>query len=254
MQGLMLHAGASAISRNDLMNLPLPKALGPRHNPLPFGTDVELVTKELNRQGLFIEDEAYGVTYTREGDAARYFGVLELKHEQLDHALVVGLRGSYDQSISRGLAVGSRVFVCDNLAFSGDVTFKTKQTTFIGNRLPGMIMQAAAKVPELAVIQQAKFDAYKQITLPPRVGDAALIELVRREVLNANSIRRAISEWDEPSHEEHAQYGYSLWRLMNAVTEAIKAKDPEKPNVLPVWDRTIALTAFLDSVVEARKA
>nr|MBS0019438.1 hypothetical protein [Gammaproteobacteria bacterium] len=49
---------------------------------------------------------------------------------------MVGLRGSYDQTLPRGLAVGSRVFVCDNLAFSGEVTIKTKQTTFIGQRLP----------------------------------------------------------------------------------------------------------------------
>lgn len=249
---LMLHAGAESISRTDLMNLPAPKPLGPRHNPLPFGTDVELVTRELTRQGLHIEDEAYGVLYTKEGDPTRYFGVLELAHEQADLALVVGLRGSYDQSISRGLAVGSRVFVCDNLAFSGDVTFKTKQTTNIDERLPRMIAEAAIKVPALAQIQQIKFDQYKAIQLNPRHGDAAMVEMLRRGVLNANSIQRAVAEWDNPSHDEHAQYGYSLWRLMNAVTEAIKAKDPEKPNVLPVWDRTIAMTQFLDEIVRAR--
>lgn len=249
---LMLHAGAEAISRADLMALPAPKPLGPRHNPLPFGTDVELVTRELAGQGLHIEEEQYGVLYTKEGDPARYFGVLELAHEQLDHALVVGLRGSYDQSISRGLAVGSRVFVCDNLAFSGEVTFKTKQTTFIEDRLPRMMAEAAIKVPQLAHLQQIRFDKYRQTELRPRAGDAAMIELLRRGVLNANSIQRAVAEWDEPSYAEHAEDGYSLWRLHNAVTEAIKAKDPEKPNVLPVWDRTIAMTQFFDEIVRAR--
>lgn len=248
MNGLMLHAGAQAITRNDLALLPAPKALGPRHNPLPFSTDVELVTRELASNGLHIQEEAYGVLYTKEGDPARYFGVLELAHESLEHALVVGLRGSYDQSISRGLAVGSRVFVCDNLAFSGEVTFQTKQTTYIGDRLPRMIAEAAHRVPQLAQLQQIRFDKYKMTALRPRAGDAALIELMRREVLNANSVQRAIKEWDEPSHDEHAEDGYSLWRLHNAVTEAIKAKDPEKPNILPVWDRTIALTKFLDEV------
>lgn len=245
---LMLHAGAQAITREALGQLPLPVPLGPRHNPLPFSEDVELVTKELACHGLHVEDESYGVLYTKEGDPARYFGVLELAHERLDHALVVGLRGSYDQSISRGLAVGSRVFVCDNLAFSGEVTFQTKQTTNITDRLPRMIATAAQKVPMLAELQNIRFDKYRMTEMKARWGDAAMIELMRRGVLNANSVQRAIAEWDEPSHDEHAEDGYSVWRLHNAVTEAIKAKDPEKPNILPVWDRTIVLTKFLDEV------
>lgn len=249
MNGLMLHAGATAISRDGLANLPLPKVLGSRHNPLPFSVDVGLVEKELNSHGLHIEDETYGVLYTKEGDPARYFGVLELAHEALDHALVVGLRGSYDQSISRGLAVGSRVFVCDNLAFSGEVTIMTKQTTNIESRLPKLIASAVQQVPQLAKLQAIRFDKYRATRLPEMVGESALIELVRREVLNANSIHRAITEWDHPSHDEHAENGYSVWRLMNAVTEAIKAKNPEKPNILPVWDRTIVMTRLLDELV-----
>lgn len=251
MNGLMLHAGALAISRDDLAKLPAPKPLGPRHNPLPFSMDVELVTKELLNHGMHVEQEAFGVLYSKEGDPARYFGVLELAHEALDHALVVGLRGSYDQSISRGLAVGSRVFVCDNLAFSGEVTFQTKQTTFIEERLPRMMAEAAIRVPQLAQLQQARFDRYRATQLAVNHGEAALVELLRREVLNANSIHRAVAEWDHPSHDEHAENGYSVWRLMNAVTEAIKAKDASRPNILPVWDRTIAMTQYLDHLTLA---
>ena len=247
--GLMLHAGAQAITREGLALLPEPKKLGARHNPLPFFEDVELVTKELNMRDMHVADEAFGVLYTKEGDPARYFGVMELAHERMDHTLVVGLRGSYDQSISRGLAVGSRVFVCDNLAFSGEVTFQTKQTTNIMDRLPRMIGEAAMKVPQLAELQAMRFDQYRLTKLEERYGEAALIELMRREVLNANSIHRAIQEWDTPSHDEHAEDGFTIWRLMNAVTEAIKAKDPDRPNVLPVWDRTIAMTQYFDELV-----
>lgn len=249
MTNLMLHAGAQAITREGLALLPEPKVLGSRHNPLPFVVDVDLITKNLAKQDLFVEDEAFGVLYTKEGDPARYFGVMELKHEQLEHAVVVGVRGSYDQSISRGLAVGSRVFVCDNLAFSGEVTFQTRQTTNIGERLPRMIAEAAMRVPQLAKLQEHRFMQYRMAQLGAQRGEAALIELVRREVLNANSIQRAIAEWDEPSHDEHAEDGFTVWRLMNAVTEAIKAKDASKPNVLPIWDRTINMTGFLDELV-----
>jgi hypothetical protein len=249
MSNLILHAGAKAITREQIAQLPEPEILGPRHNPLPFITDIELVTQELGRNGLHVVEEAFGVLFNKVTNAPeRYFGIMELKHNRTDHALVVGVRGSYDQSISRGLAVGSRVFVCDNLAFSGEVTFSTKQTTNIGERLPRMIALAAQKVPVLADLQTQRFDTYRHVELKPRHGDAALVELFRREVLNSQTMARAVSEWDEPSHPEHAEDGYSVWRLHNAVTEAIKAKDPDRPNVLPVWDRTIKLTRFLDEV------
>lgn len=246
---LMLHAGAEAITREAIAMLPMPKALGPRHNPLPFIEDINMVTDELQRRDMHIVEEAFGVLYTKEGDAARYFGVLELANETMDHNLVVGLRGSHDCSISRGLALGSRVFVCDNLAFSGEVTFQTKQTLNIMDRLPRMIAEAAMRVPQLAQMQAQRFEQYRMTKLVERHGEAALIELMRREVLNANSIHRAIAEWDNPSHDEHAEDGFSVWRLMNAVTEAIKAKDPARPNILPVWDRTIAMTQYLDELV-----
>jgi glycerol-3-phosphate responsive antiterminator len=60
---------------------------------------------------------------------------------------MVGIRGSYDQSMSRMLGVGSRVFVCDNMAFSTEVSIATKQTTNIGSRLPGLMRAAVAQIP-----------------------------------------------------------------------------------------------------------
>ena len=242
---LMLHAGARAITREQLAELPAPEVLGSRHNPLPFITDVELVTKELARYDLIPTEEAFGVLY-KDSKPARLFGVMELATERQEHALVVGLRGSYDQSISRGLAVGSRVFVCDNLAFSGEVTYMTRQTTNVGTRLPKLIAEAASRVPTLGRQQQLRFNKYRGRAIGKRLGDAYLIELLRLAVLNTQTLGRAVAEWDEPSHPEHAEDGYTLWRLHNAVTEALKAKDPDQPGVFKVWDRTISLTKFLD--------
>ena len=55
---------------------------------------------------------------------------------------VVGARGSYDQSLSNGLVCGARVFVCDNLAFSGEA-FKTmrKNTTYVHRDWREMVVE-----------------------------------------------------------------------------------------------------------------
>jgi hypothetical protein len=142
--------------------------------------------------GARVEDTAYGVL-TRDGMPARFFGLIELQLPNVagndDFGLMVGLRGSYDQTLPRGLAVGSRVFVCDNLAFSGDVTIKTKQTTYIGQRLPRLIAQAVDRIPALASAQSAKFDAYRNTTIGQRAGDAMVLALRAQAGYSARSAK-----------------------------------------------------------------
>ncbi len=247
--GLMLHCGASAISRGELAAMPLPAPMGPRHVIRPYIEDVELVSDALNEYGLGVVDEAFGATH----DGARFFGVLEckpLEGELLspkEYSLLVGIRGSYDQSMSRGIAAGSRVFVCDNLSFSGEVSIQTRQTTNIGDRLPGLLVDAVAKVPAMARHQHQRFEAYKGTRLTQRQGDAAIIELVRRGVINPSIVGKVIQEWDEPSHEEHASDGFTAWRLYNAVTESLKPSNKDRFAVPTLWQRTIPLSDFMDS-------
>ena len=251
---LILHTGAESIDRAGLANLPMPRPMGARHVIRPFIQDVEVVADALSQYGLMIADESYGVKYN-DGMPGQFFGLLEIAPKVLhgevitarEFALQVGIRGAYDQSLARGLAVGSRVFVCDNLAFSGQVNVQTKQTTNLDRRIVGLLQEAVSRVPVMAEYQEKRFISYKSHALRPRAGDAALIECVRRGILNPSNVGKAIQEWDAPTYPEHAADGHSLWTLQNAVTEAIKPpKDSGRADVLPAWDRTTKLTAFLD--------
>lgn len=249
---LMLHCGAQPVTRANLAALPLPEARGRYHKPAPYIDFVESVGAALQHVGLEITAEQFGLTK----GADRFFGLMEVApmiETERDFALMVGLRGSHDQSLPRGLAVGSRVFVCDNLAFTGSVTLHTKQTTHMADRLPGMVLEAVETIPGLFEVQDRRYAKYKQTELKPRWGDAALIELVRREVLTPSQLGTAIQEWDEPSHEEHLENGKTLWTLHNAVTEAIKAPvdeegRPTRSTLLTNMNRTVGLTRFFDEV------
>ena len=256
--GLRLHAGAQHITRADLALLPTPEPLGRHHVIRPVIADVEIIADCLDREGFMISDESFGVSYDEKHDPAKFFGVLELRPKSLqgdvitakEYALDIGIRGSYDQSLGRGMAIGSRVFVCDNLAFSGDITINTKQTTNIGDRIYGMLRDAVSQVAPLAALQDKRFELYHDFEMKPRTGDAALVEMVRLGVLNPSQVGKAIQEWDTPSHEEHAVDGFTVWRLQQAVTEAIKPSNPERPHVMAAWDRTTKMTQFLDKLVQ----
>jgi hypothetical protein len=249
---LLLHCGAARVDYPQLAHLPVPAAMGSRHAVRPFIDDVDIVLDEFHNIGARVEDTAYGVL-TKDGLPARFFGLIQVRLPNVtadeDFALMVGLRGSYDQSLSRAMAVGSRVFVCDNLAFSGEVQIRTKQTTYIDRRLPRLIAEAVERIPALAEAQNAKFEAYRNRAITRRDGDAMLVEMVRRGAMAPSQLGVAIAEWDKPSHPEHAGLGWSVWRLHNAITQAIKPSNPERAAVPMTWQRTQIMTRYLDDSV-----
>lgn len=60
---------------------------------------------------------------------------------------MVGLRNSHDKRFLVGISFGSRVFVCDNLAFTGDHVVKRKHTANLKRDLPGLVHRAARGSP-----------------------------------------------------------------------------------------------------------
>ena len=256
---LCLHAGAEAINRDALAALPLPAARGPRHVIRPFIEDVELIDGFLRNEGYIIKDEAFGVRNGKDDMPADFFGVLTVEPARsgeyipagtADFSLQIGVRGSYAQNFTRGIAVGNTIFCCDNMAFSGEITVGTKQTLNIGDRLPGLLRDAVARIPQFAEHQIKRFDAYKGRPMQQRSGDAILIECVRRGILNPSQIGKALEYWDAPVHVDgHTDRGQrTAFTLYNSVTEAIK-QPSGKPNILPLWERTIPLTALFDEGV-----
>lgn len=241
-----------AATRDQLALVPTPPPIGRFHRPLPYGEYVEQVIESLNVHGWEVTHDEYAVRK----DGARFFGLLELAPREgeyisaKDWALQIGVRGSHDQSLPRGLTFGSRVFVCSNLCFHGDLArIETKQTLNINERLPRLINGAIGQLEHVAQHNVQRFDRYHQTDLNPRQGDAALVELHRRDALSGAQLARAIREWDNPSFEDHAEDGHNVWRLFNAATEALKPGKSESGNLDLVRRRSVRLTSFLDEVV-----
>ena len=85
-----------------------------------------------------------------------------------------------------------------------------------------LTLSLTGRVPEMVERQQLTFDKLKDHQMKPRHGDAALVEIMRRGGLSGSQLAKAVAEWDRPCHDEHAEQGFTGWRLLNAVTEAIK--------------------------------
>jgi hypothetical protein len=120
---LMLHVGAAALAYDDLRSVVMPPATE-THVPVAHHEVVELVRYALGFYGHEIVEEAHAITQ----DGARYFGLMSLRSPYGEYTDTVGLRNSHDKTFPIGLAFGSKVFVCDNLAFVGDHVIRRKHT------------------------------------------------------------------------------------------------------------------------------
>jgi hypothetical protein len=205
------------IDYRGLKALETPPARGRYHQPYPFGQYVDDVLEALDLVGLKPVKAEYEVT----PDHMTFFGAMELESDFDDYQLIVGLRGSHNQRIPRGLAVGSQVMVCSNLCFSGDLgEFHTKQTVHLGSRLPTLIRETVERIPEVADAQDRRYAAMREREVSDDQVLVTLGNLVRNDGLSPPQYGKALREWDRPSFDHGDDL--SVWRLFNACTQALK--------------------------------
>lgn len=236
---LYLHRGGTTVSFADLQAVPTPQ----RTNswvPIPHAALAERVIATLNDAGLVV----VGAQHALSKDGARYFGLLQVKTDAdaSDFAAMVGVRNSHDMSYPAGLALGSRVFVCDNLAFSAEVVLSRKHTAMIARDLPGLVFRAVAKLADGRGEQARRIEAYKRATFDNRDAHDLLVRAVDAQALPVKWLPLALQQWRQPDHAEFAE-GPTGWRLFNACTEALK----KSADLAALARRTQKLHGLLDA-------
>lgn len=111
------HCGSNKITRDELALVPTPPATA-THQPVPHHRIVEALLETLGFRHLNVVRDEYAVSR----DGMKMFGVLDLEAEWSGVRFSIGVRNANDKSMRLALTVGYRIFVCDNMAFSGDFT------------------------------------------------------------------------------------------------------------------------------------
>jgi hypothetical protein len=218
---LMLHAGAAAVDYDALRALPVPAATD-THVPIPHHSVVDMVKYSLGFFGHDIVGEDYGVT----PDGARFFGVLSLRSEYGDYTDTVGLRNSHDKRFPIGISFGSRVFVCDNLAFNGDHVINRKHTANAKRDLPGLVAEVVEPLRDQRLHQARMFEAYQETVLIEQQVDQAIMQLYRRGIINVSRIAEVLDAYEKPPHDWGEE---TAWRLFNATTFALAGRVADNP-------------------------
>src|SRR5258708_73904 len=159
MKGLMLHCGGQLKTREEVFAVPAPLATT-TYAPLPYESFITGIEKEVGGEGIAVTEERVALAK----DGQRLFGLMALTMPGFmatDYGCVLGLRTSYDRSFANGVSIGAAVFVCDNLSFSGDVTFERKHTAGMLRDLTWMISETVSTLPTHFAAQSAAFEAFK---------------------------------------------------------------------------------------------
>jgi hypothetical protein len=237
MSNLIIHSGAERVTRDELMQVETPLPVD-RWYPIPHAEVVHNVERALDTFGVHVVEEEHGMWK----DGSRYFAVLQVQNGTPDAAgwnMVIGVRNSHDKSFAAGIALGSHVFVCDNLAFSGEVSFARKHTRYIRRDLPGIAMRALGKLFTMKEKQIERHEAYTNRLIDDRTAHDVVVRAVDARVIPNAKIAPVLKEWREPSFEEFQDR--TLWSLFNAFTFALKGSAEFN---LPA--RTRALYALCD--------
>ena len=246
MNGLMAHCGSEITPLAVVMNAKTPRPTE-THYPIPHGVLIESVRDQLSYRGHSIKEEAHAMT----PDGDRYFGLLRLDADSEGYAPMVGIRNAHDKRLSAGLVVGSNVFVCDNLAFSGEVSMRRKHTRNILKDLPDLVIDLVERAGVYMTQQDDRIEAYKARSLPYKMADAFAVQMARDGVIPDSKVMAVVKEIHEPSHPEHNQGGTTVWTAFNAATEILKPKGLNQMNTLVgrtdklhrLCDRTVGLAA-----------
>jgi hypothetical protein len=221
----MLHVNAKPVDYDGLHALTTPEPTE-THVPLPHFRLVDLMKSTLAMYGHEVTAEHYGVTE----DGSRFFGLLSLKSGYGAYEDTVGLRNSHDKSFPIGVGFGSRVFVCDNMAFVADHVVKRKHTTNLKRDLPGLVGELIEPLAIERERQAKQFVTFRGAILSDAQADHAILEMYRKGVINERRIPQVIEQWDQPTHDWG---GRTAWRLFNAATFALAGRVMEHRDVTP---------------------
>src|SRR4029453_14861576 len=120
---LIAHVGADYIDREGLKALVTPPATD-TWTPIPHYDLVLALEGQLKARGISIVKEQFAV------QAAKLFGAIDTDYQVTEEGgAAIGIRTANDKSLALQLAIGYRVFICDNMAFHGDlIALKQKHT------------------------------------------------------------------------------------------------------------------------------
>jgi len=212
---------AKLVTLDALRMLPEPQALGTRHKPVPHAVLIDTIHNEMDKREMTILREQFALSHL--GKAI--FGVMDLKSTQTDRTTSFGFRSSIDQLLAIKAVAGTRVFVCDNLALSGDtIAFQRKSTT--GLDLPSVVAAGFDRFVEQSQILNLQIEVLSLTTISDIQAKTKVFDIFNTGILPVRLFHDVNRFYFKPTDEQTDCQPRTLWGLHNAMTRAARDLTP----------------------------
>lgn len=163
--------------------------------------------------------------YAVSPDGIKMFGVLDLETQMDGCRFSIGLRSSHDKSLRLGLTAGLRVFVCSNMAFSGDFTPVLAKHSKSFSLIDCVSIGVDRMQRNFEPIRK-QVEAWRQSELTDVTAKVVIYEaFVEGKLESPKHLARTVHDlYFEPRYEEFRSR--TIWSLSNAFTSAFKELDP----------------------------
>ena len=222
---LVVHRGGQVATRDQVAAVVVPPATDSWH-PVAHMRVLSSVEELLAAAGYTILREQLALA--REG--ARFFATLDLESSISEGVtLALGLRNSIDKSFPYGLAGGTRTFVCDNLALTGDwdeLTISRKHTRFGEQRFTEALSNGIRKLGQYREMEERRIEHMRSTVISDTQAYALFMRAFEADLLSHRVIRECLRQWNNPGFDWGEP---TLWRLYNAMNTPLQKKAISNP-------------------------
>lgn len=240
---LVLHRGGHNVERSSLANVECP-APTPTWYPIPHEDVADQVLKSVYGFGYEIKREQWALAGP---GGEQMFGVLDTTCEiqGREIALAVGIRNSVDKSFAMGFCAGSRVFVCDNLAFGAELMVNRKHTKYGLESFTHAIHLAAKALSTFVDTERKRIERWQGQKITHSQRDQVILRSLDSAVYPKTMLADIFREQVSPTYAEFRDE--SAFGLFNNFTTVLRDRAFRKPNEHS--RSTQKLTAIIDEVV-----
>ena len=214
---LMLHCGGHAVDRRDVRKVRAPEPTDTWF-PLDHLHVLDEVETQIRESGLQIVNQAHALSH--EGN--RYFGLIQVHREfnSKDYSWVVGVRNSHDKTFPAGVVAGSQVFVCDNLAFCGEIKFGRKHTRFIERDLPILVGDALTQLNDEWITMDFRINGYKDKRIQDWKAHDIAVKAIDDGILPVTGTSTPLTRVAHPNvHRVQRSYGVEPFQRFHRSVE-----------------------------------
>lgn len=212
---LITHKGGRDVLRDELSHIEAP-APTDTWFPVKHSAVLDAVSETLQGAGFHIRATRLSIAH----EGHRFFGTLDLATEIAGGiSLAVGIRNSTDKSFPIGFCCGSRVFVCDNLAFTSEIVVSKKHTRFGQERYLEGLSRAVATLPQYQVTAAQWVSRLQEWTLEEDMANSLLLQAYEKDIVGSRLLPLILHEWRNPKFEEYKPR--TGWSLFNCFTDVL---------------------------------